>query len=131
MLLSEEQLTDSLGPRGIGMRLRNSALKFGAVASFAMIATPGAADIHIGKLIYVIQVDVRPCVFFTLIGAPTADASLPAAGPWFSLPNTHPNFAQINAIILSAKLAGRPITVETSATVECGHAGITRVNVDP
>lgn len=79
---------------------------------------------HYDKTISLLAMDARPCTFFTLNGVAEADSTLPASGPWFALPKTNANYRELNAMLLSAKLSCKAITVKTNGTLSCGHATI-------
>jgi hypothetical protein len=68
--------------------------------------------------------DTRACVFFTLTGVNEADPALPGVA-WFVVPKTHPFYRETYALLLSAKLSGRPVNVVTTGVIDpCGHAQV-------
>lgn len=78
---------------------------------------------------FLMDVNSRPCVFFTLDGVAVADSVVPGS-PWFAIPKSASNFAEVNAMLMSAKLAGRPISVVTDGTTSCGLATVSVVNLN-
>lgn len=67
----------------------------------------------------------QACVLFQLRDVSVAD---PAAStqPWFALPKSHANFAELFAILLTATAGKRTINVHTSGLV-CGQASVTTI----
>lgn len=65
--------------------------------------------------------DTRMCTFFVLVGVSVADPVVPNV-PWFALPKSDPGYNDRMALLLSSKMAGKPISVGTDGTVSCGHA---------
>jgi len=68
----------------------------------------------------------RACVLFQLVGVPVADPIANPTSPWFSIPDTAPDFSSMVAALLAAKMAGTPIDVVTtgSSPPVCGHPGV-------
>jgi len=66
--------------------------------------------------------DGRPCTFFVLDGVSVADPSTPNTA-WFALRQASPGYKENLAILMAAKLSGRPVHVSTTGAVvpECGH----------
>jgi len=103
-------------------------IRFLGVA-LVVAAQPGDATGHPGKTIQYMLADGRACIFFTLNGVGEADPVAPSQ-PWFALPKSSSNFAELNAMLLSAKLAGRNVSIQTDGTVSCGYAAATMVQLD-
>jgi hypothetical protein len=100
--------------------------------SFAAIATltfnnPASATLHPDTQVDAILVDARPCVIFSLVGVAEADPITP--GPNFALSKSHPNYAELNAMLLTAKATGRKVRVSTDGTLACGIAAIDQIVV--
>ncbi|MDP5277681.1 hypothetical protein Q9Q95_01990 [Sphingomonas sp. DG1-23] len=95
--------------------------------ALAGLATPHfsafAATTHTAKRVEGILADSRPCVFFTLDGVSLADALVPDS-PYFALSKSHASYAELNALLLTAKATGRPVTITTSGSTVCGHAAV-------
>jgi hypothetical protein len=87
------------------------------------------AATHTSKTIHSLQVDTRACAFFTLDGVSVADSTVSSA-VWFALPKSASNFAEMNAMLLSAKLSARPVSVSTDGTSSCGYATVTVIWLD-
>jgi hypothetical protein len=103
-------------------------IRFAGIA--AMLGSqPSYAASHSGKTIQFLQVDTRACAFFTLDGVSVADSSV-SSQPWFALPKSSSNFAEMYAMLLSAKLAARPLSITTDGTSSCGYATVTFVTLD-
>lgn len=66
--------------------------------------------------------DGRPCTFFALEGVSSADPLTPSS-PWFVLRQSSSGYKENLALLISAKIAGRPVHVTTNGVVvsECGH----------
>ncbi len=75
------------------------------------------------------QIDSRSCVFFTMNGVGVADAAV-SSSAWFALPKSSSNFAELYAMLLSAKLANRQIAVQTDGTASCGYATLVFVQMN-
>lgn len=72
------------------------------------------------------------CVFFTLAGVAEADSINPSS-PWFAIPGTQTDYAQIYALLLSAKMAGSSVNVITTGSAAGGacspYAGVSVVTL--
>lgn len=71
----------------------------------------------------------RACMLFQLVGVTQADASLVPGSPWFSIPDTAPDYKEMVATLLLAKATDRPIYVTTSGAIPsaCGHPGVSTI----
>ena len=94
-----------------------------AIATSLLAASSGAvAGSFVGKTITIVRApDTRPCTFFSLDGVYPADPVTPNSG-WFVLRQAAVGYKENLAILMSAKLTGRPVNVGTSGTFvsECG-----------
>lgn len=72
--------------------------------------------------------DHRACLFFSLAGVTTADPITPNM-TWFSVPINHPGFKEIVAMLIAARTSRLPVTVYTTGSIECGHAGVSAVTL--
>jgi hypothetical protein len=99
--------------------LRKSVL----IGSLAVAASAATAADFVNKTVGNIRgPDGRPCTFFTLEGVSEADPGTPGT-PWFALRQASPGYEENLAILISAKLTGRPIQVTTAGVVAggCNH----------
>ncbi len=88
---------------------------------------PGWALTHTGKTVEVLHSpDGGNCAFFMLTGIRQADPVVPN-GQWFAVPQTHVGYKEMLAILMVARLDGRPITVVTTGDIACGHAGVAAI----
>jgi hypothetical protein len=71
--------------------------------------------------------DTRDCVFFKLEGVSTADPDISTEG-WMVIPRSHVGFKERYALLLWAKGAQVPITVETSGVAEPTCSGFVGVH---
>ena len=97
-----------------------------ALASAAALLSSSSASAldYAGKRPLLIHASPgAPCVSFQLDGVPVSDPALPNNNPWFSLRKDHEHFAELLAMLLTAKAANIPITVATSGS-SCGNAGV-------
>jgi hypothetical protein len=67
-----------------------------------------------------ILVDARPCAFFTLDNVAIADPNAPNGQAWFAIPTSTPNYKDLFSLLVSAKLAGKKISVITIGAIDCG-----------
>ena len=111
--------------RGPARRLREVVVAFAVTGLVCASAAPAA--VQTSKRVSAILMDARPCAFFLLDGVSQADPSV--TGPWFALPKSNPNFDQLHAYILSARLTGSTITVNTDGTSSCGWATVTGISI--
>jgi hypothetical protein len=93
--------------------------KLAAVAVCLVFAIPAQATAWQNKTVTNLLVDNRACVFFQLAGVAEADPLAPGQS-WFALPKSTPNFQEIYAELLSAKMSSKSIDVITDGTVVCG-----------
>jgi len=84
-----------------------------------IVSVPAQATAWSNKTVTNLLIDNRACVFFQLTGVTEADPVAPGQS-WFALPKSTPNFQEIYAELLSAKMAGKNIDVITDGTVACG-----------
>lgn len=64
------------------------------------------------------------CVVLTLAGVSEADP-INSGSPWIAIPRSTTGFDELYAGLLAAKLADKPITLYTNATINsCGYVGI-------
>lgn len=68
----------------------------------------------------------RPCAFFRLNDVATADPVAPG-NPWFSLPRSHPAFAELFAILMTARAGNMQVKVITTGNLSCGHPEVREV----
>lgn len=97
-------------------------LVFGALAS-AFAASSVAAEYHAEKDVDLIMIDERACTFFILRSVPQADPAVPSS-PWFALSKSHPNYAELNAMLLTGKASKSGMSVKTNGQTACGHAAV-------
>ena len=93
-----------------------------AIGTLCLFGIANAGDFS-NKTVNIIRgPDGRPCTFFILDGVSPADPSTPNT-PWMVLRQASPGYKENLAILMSAKLTGRPVNVSTTGTVvsECGH----------
>lgn len=89
---------------------------------FCSVAPVVAADFF-NKTITVIRgPDGRPCTSFVLDGVNPADSSTPNTS-WMVLCQAGVGYKENLAMLVDAKLSGRPVSVSTTGSVvpECGH----------
>jgi hypothetical protein len=65
----------------------------------------------------------RPCVFFYLTGVAQPDPAVPAAEA-FAVSRSHPAFAELVAMLLTARAAGLKLGVFTTGSTVCGQAEV-------
>jgi hypothetical protein len=70
----------------------------------------------------------RPCLFFYLDGVAQPDPAI--SGPAFAIPRTHPAFAELVAIVLTARAAGQKLGVFTTGTSACGLAAVNMIVIE-
>lgn len=99
-----------------------------AIAGLVFSHSAAPANTHSGKVVDGILVDSRPCVFFWLTGVDVADSVVP--GSAFALAKTHPNYSELNAMLLTAKAGGRKVTVTTTGVSACGYAAVEQIAVN-
>ena len=74
----------------------------------------------------------RPCTLFQLVGVTQADPLVPGS-PWFSVPNTTPEYKEMIATLLAAKFSGSTLNISTSGTVASacgGYASVSALTVN-
>ena len=96
-------------------------LLMGAIATSGITQSVDAATSRANQTVAATQIDTRSCFFFNLSGVSEAGPVV-AGATWFSLPISDPNYQVKVATILSAKLAGKTISVITDGSVSCGYA---------
>ena len=70
--------------------------------------------------------DGADCFYFTLAGVGEADPVKPG-DPNFAIPRTQYGAKDAYAMLLSAKLTGRAVTVMTRGTISCGYASVAQI----
>jgi hypothetical protein len=105
-------------------------MPFRSMAAAGLLCLAGAApaSTHSGKPVDEILIDSRPCVFFTLTGVGDADPEV-VHSPYFALAKAHASYAELNALLLTARATGRPLTVITSGSLACGHASVALISM--
>lgn len=96
------------------------------IIAVTFIAYPAQATDFYSKSIATYFFDTRACTFFTLSGVAQADPITPNA-PYFALAKTHPNYSEMNALLLTAKTLQRPVDLSTNGQLACGHAEVSKV----
>lgn len=95
--------------------------KFAVLAaslSFLAWSTGSIAAEHRNRYPVGIHVDKsRPCLFFYLHGVTQPDPAV--HGPAFAIPRSHPAFAELVAMLLTARAAGQMIGVFTTGAAAC------------
>ena len=99
------------------------------LALTAFIAGPAQAASHTNQQIGQVLIDGRPCLFFILKNVPQADPAVPGQ-LWFALPTTNANYQSFASILLSAKVSGQPVNVQTDGTIACGYATVSTVGLN-
>ncbi|SRR5258706_10278177 len=69
------------------------------------------------------QWDHVSCLFFRLTNVTQADPINPNS-PWFAIPGTLADYAQVYALLLSAKVAGSTVNVITTGSAAGGACGV-------
>ena len=105
-----------VGGTGMGVKLMK---KLAAAIVCLVFAVPAQATAWSNRTVTNLLVDTRACVFFQLAGVAEADPGAPGQS-WFALPKSTPNFQEIYAELLSAKMSSKSIDVITDGTVVCG-----------
>jgi hypothetical protein len=70
------------------------------------------------------------CFFFILTGVTQADPVKPN-DPWFAIPRTQNGAKDAYAMLLSAKVAGSVVQVQTTGQLACGYAAVGYVALPP
>jgi hypothetical protein len=92
------------------------------------VTPANAATFWVNKTIVQIQIDARACIFFQLAGVAQSDPVV--SGPWFAIPKTATNYQEMVSLLLSTKLAGKPIDLVTDGTTSCGWATVSQINLE-
>ncbi len=93
--------------------------------------SPAYADVFwASKFIAYVQMDNRTCLFFTLQGVSEANPVVPGF-PWFAIAKSNANYQEMLSMVLSAKLAGKPIGVNTDGTLNCSVAAAVTIRIEP
>jgi hypothetical protein len=112
--------------------LKTGALKPIFAAAMLMASVPSAwSGEFLNKTINIIHPpDSRPCTFFILDGVSAADPATPNT-PWMALRQSHVGYRENLAVLMSAKLTGRPVQVVTTGAVvpECGHVDVSVIRL--
>jgi hypothetical protein len=72
--------------------------------------------------------DTRSCAFFRLVDVPEADPVNPGSA-WFAVPTNHLGYDVIIDNLRAAIVHDKRVTVNTTGTLECGHAAVARVRL--
>ena len=100
-----------------------------AVVTILMSASSATAGtLHSNKIVNQVQIDGRPCLFFTLQGVAQADPVHPSAAH-FAVSTDHPNYATMVSILLSAKMGRASVTVSTTGSLACSHPAVDGIAV--
>jgi hypothetical protein len=111
-----------------GYKMKTFFLIALAVAGVAPLNAAFAA-VHDLKKPLSVHAFKTQCVHFKLEGVTTADPSVGSNNPWFGLAKDHPNFAELFAILLTAKASKQPVTVHTSeGQTACGYASVAAIS---
>ena len=70
--------------------------------------------------------DGADCIYFTLDGVPEADP-IKSGDPTFAIPRSQYGSRDAYAMLLSAKLADKPVRVTTRGTLACGYAAVAQI----
>ncbi|MCG8506344.1 MAG: hypothetical protein MI755_17200 [Sphingomonadales bacterium] len=99
-------------------------------AAFTLTAAPVNAVSHLDKSVTVIQSVQysRLCSFFQLEGVSEADPAVPG-NAWSALPQDHPGYDELVAMIISAKAGGRKIDVFTDGNIACDIARVRMIRL--
>ena len=102
-----------------------------AAGGLAMQAAPAAAADHVGKQISTISFNTSTqCLYLKLQGVSQADPLAPG-NPYMVIPRSHPDFAQMFAMLLSARAINAPINIVTDGVPACGGmTGISALGID-
>lgn len=106
------------------------------IAALAMLSGLAASSANatlvsfLDKTVADVQADsYNPCIFFKLSGVSEANPAVPN-DPWFAIDSAQPNAKELYAILLSARLADRPIArVLTNGVTACGYARVTTIDL--
>jgi hypothetical protein len=114
------------GPRIKGAEMKKLLL---AAAAALTILPPSAAQAvdHTNRVPF--EIHAHPsynCVSFQLEGVSVADPSI--GGAWFSLRKDHPHFAELFAILLTARAGKLPVRVQTSGSA-CLNSSVEVISV--
>jgi len=107
---------------------RLGRLGFYTLASATLTAWPAVAEYHDEREVQLIMIDDRACTFFILHSVAQADPVVPSS-PWFALPKTHPNYAELNAMLLTAKASKARVNVKTNGQIACGHGAVDTLSI--
>lgn len=110
--------------------IRKLAIVSLAGAALTMTAAPANAASHLNKTVTVIQsVEYsRLCSFFQLEGVSEADPAVPG-NAWFALPQDHPGYDELVAMIISAQAGDGKVDVFTDGNIACDHARIRMIRL--
>jgi hypothetical protein len=85
----------------------------------ALQTTAAPAQVaHDDKTVLDMLEDTRPCVFFRLNGVTIADPAI--GGDWFVIPRSHIAFAELFAMLLTARVMHLTVYVHTTGATACG-----------
>lgn len=111
-------------------RIRGILCLLAASTGLLGVASAHAATFNnqtVGNIL--VDTNSRPCMFFTSPGVPVVDASIAPGDPWFAVSKDGIMYPTISAMLLSAKMSGRPINVSTDGTLTCGHPTAIQVTI--
>jgi hypothetical protein len=73
--------------------------------------------------------DAGDCFFFRFAGVSEADP-VKTGDQWFAMSRSQFGAKDAYAMLLSAKLAGRPVSVITSGNLSCGYAQVLAIYME-
>ncbi|HYI40564.1 MAG TPA: hypothetical protein VE053_09625 [Allosphingosinicella sp.] len=102
-----------------------------AASTLLLALQPAAAPaqaVHDYKTMFdILQDGTRPCLFFKLNGVTTADPAV--AGEWFAVPRYHLAFAEVFALIVTARTLNLTVRVTTNGATSCGVATVDTIYI--
>lgn len=85
-------------------------------------ASTAAVQTYSAKRVFEMHVETtRPCVLFRLDGVTDADPANPGS-PWFAVLRTHSAYNELFAMLLSAKVSNRNISIYTDGITTAADA---------
>lgn len=96
----------------------------------AVMTAPANGASHLDKSVTVIQSVEYSwlCSFFQLEGVSEADPAVPG-NAWFALPQDHPGYDELVAMIISAQAGDGKVDVFTDGNIACDHARIRMIRL--
>lgn len=112
------------------MKMHTSAMSLALLLGLVAASADATMVPFFDKTVSDLQADsYNPCIFFKLSGVTEANPAVPN-DPWFAIDNTQSNAKELYAILLSARLADRPIArVLTNGVTACGYARVTTIDL--